>query len=257
MATAEMAIARFEQLLGTHEQPPGSNHVPGITDFLHTVNGTGTGNSPWCAETVSRVLSDVGQHDFYNHQFVNGIAYVPFITALARGNGRFRGPMDGLPGDVVIYVWGGAGSNPAGDHTGMVVANDGSGTYRTIEGNAAGTDTGVGDEVAYHVRNQGVILGFYRPVYDASPPARPTPPPPPPPVVGHPYPGRTFHLSSPLLHGTDIQAWQAQMTHLGFPLTADGVYGPMSATACTSFQRARKLTADGIVGPLSWAAAWV
>lgn len=255
MATAQMAIARFEQLIGTHETPPGSNHVPGITDFLHTTNGTGTGNSPWCAETVSRVLSDVGQHDFYNYQFVNGIAYVPFITALARGNGRFRGPADGLPGDVVIFVWGGAGSNPAGDHTGMVVTVHGDGSYGTIEGNAAGTNPTAGDVVAYHTRNENIILGFYRPVYDPSPPPRPSPTPPPTPV-NHPYPGRTFHLSSPLLRGADIQAWQSRMTALGFPLTADGVYGPMSATACSTFERAHKLVVDGIVGPIVWAAVW-
>jgi len=233
MATAEMAIARFEQLLGTHESPPGSNHVPGITDFLHTTNGTGTGNSPWCAETVSRVLSDVGQHDFYGHQFVNGIAYVPFITTLAQGNGRFRGPALGAPGDVVIYVWGGAGSNREGDHTGMVVAVNANRTYLTIEGNAAGTNPTLGDEVAYHTRSQNVILGFYRPVYDASTPTRPAGPTPPPAPIGHPYPGRTFHLSSPLIHGADVQAWQARMSTLGFPLTADGVYGPRSATACS------------------------
>jgi hypothetical protein len=251
-----MAIIRFEELLGMHEQPPGSNNVPGITTFLHTTNGTGTGNSPWCAEAVSRVLSDVGQHDFYGHQFVNGIAYVPFITSLAKGNGRFRNPAVGAPGDVVILVWGGAGSNPEGDHAGMVVAANADRTYRTIEGNAPGTDSGVGDEVAYHTRNQSFILGFYRPVYDGSTPPRPTPPPAPPVVVGHPYPGRTFHLSSPLIHGADVQAWQARMTVKGYPLTTDGVYGSLSATACNKFQRAHKLVADSIVGPVTWTAVW-
>jgi hypothetical protein len=262
--TAAQAVSRFQTYLGTHEQPPGSNHVPGITDFLHTPNGTGTGDSPWCAETVSRVLADIGQSDFFGHQFVNGIAYVPYITALARSTGRLIPKTSGQPGDVCIFVWGGAGSNTNGDHTGMVVYKNADGSYHTIEGNAGGPD-GVGDEVAFHDRPVSELLGFYRPAY--APPntvakstpvvvPRPTPPPP----VAHPgvpsYPGFTLHLSTPFISGAAVKTWQTQMTARGWKLTADGVYGPASDAVCKQFQTEKHLTVDGIVGPATWAAAW-
>ena len=75
-------------------------------------------------------------------------------------------------------------------------------------------------------------------------------------TTAHPYPGRMFRLSSPLLHGADVQAWQAQMTVKGYKLVTDGIYGPVSATACSNFERARGLQVDGIVGPIAWNAVW-
>lgn len=40
----------------------------------------------------------------------------------------------------------------------------------------------------------------------------------------------------------------------GYPIDADGVYGPATASAVTSFQSDRGLSADGIVGEQTWSA---
>lgn len=261
MAKPADAIAHILSMLGTHEQPPGSNHVPGITDFLHTANGTGTGDSPWCAETQSRILSDVGVHDFYGRQFVNGIAYVPYITNLARATGRFIPPASGEPGDLPIFVWGGKGSDRLGDHVGMLRygRNPATGLYGTVEGNAS-EGTPIGDCIGEHQRSISVILGFYRPAWGqpaATPVPRPTPPPPPPPSLAPAYPGYMLHLTSPLMQTAGCALWQRRMNVRGaFALAVDGVYGPLSAAACRALQVSKRLTPDGIVGPITWAATW-
>jgi len=258
MTTAIMAINRFEQLLGTHESPIGSNNVPGITNFLHTANGTGTGASPWCCECVSRVLSDVGIDDFYGHQFINGIAYVPYVTNLGRTEKRLIDRNSGEPGDLPIFVWGGVGSDADGDHIGMVVSRNSDGSYRTIEGNSPSSPLdGLGDEVAYHNRNASLILGFYRPTYSAPIPVQKTPAPV---AIAHdaPIPKLPYllHLTTPLMHNTSVEYWQIQMTKLGYPLVSDGYFGPLSEAVTKKFQEAKKLTVDGIVGMQSWTAAF-
>ena len=56
--------------------------------------------------------------------------------------------------------------------------------------------------------------------------------------------------------GPDVALWQQRMSALGFPLVADGKYGPKSKAACMAFQEQQRLVVDGIVGPKTWAAAW-
>jgi Putative peptidoglycan binding domain len=89
------------------------------------------------------------------------------------------------------------------------------------------------------------------------------------PVVVHPvenggapaWPGRILAATSPMLHGTDVSTWQAQMRRRGWPITVDGWYGPGSASICRQFQRDSNahhypLDVDGKVGPNTWRAAW-
>ena len=55
-----------------------------------------------------------------------------------------------------------------------------------------------------------------------------------------------------MLRGEDVLAVQARLIALGFdPNKADGVYGPLTAAAVTSFQGFRGIEADGIVGPIT------
>jgi hypothetical protein len=267
-ASATQALARFAQLNGVTETPHGSNHVPGITDFLHTAGGVTTGNGPWCCETVSRVLFDVGIHDLCDPAkfggWINGAAYVPYVTRAFRGGARWH--TTGAPGDLGICVWGGAGSNPNGDHIVMIAARNADGSYRTWEGNAAGG--GGFDQVAEHTRPASVFLGFVRPSYGAA--QKPAPPRPAPIVAPHPVAGeppyrRALFLTSPhLLAGADVVAWQRRMLARGWRSIGrvDGVFGERCSAVAGQFQddcnhhRWAVGPKDCIVGPRTWHATW-
>jgi hypothetical protein len=84
----------------------------------------------------------------------------------------------------------------------------------------------------------------------------PAPPTLPPPVQGPNWPGRLLRVATPFMEGQDILAWQEQMKHRGWAITADGVYGPQCDHVCRSFQQEKGLGVDGIVGPITWAATW-
>jgi len=53
--------------------------------------------------------------------------------------------------------------------------------------------------------------------------------------------------------GQAVVAAQKLLTHRGYSLTADGVFGAMTATKTQAFQQSRGLTADGVVGVRTWA----
>ncbi len=54
--------------------------------------------------------------------------------------------------------------------------------------------------------------------------------------------------------GQAVVAAQKLLTHRGHVLTADGVFGAVTATRTQAFQQSRHLTADGVVGARTWAA---
>jgi len=54
--------------------------------------------------------------------------------------------------------------------------------------------------------------------------------------------------------GQAVVAAQKLLTHRGYALTADGVFGVVTATKTQAFQQSRRLTADGVVGAHTWAA---
>ena len=54
--------------------------------------------------------------------------------------------------------------------------------------------------------------------------------------------------------GDTVTFIQERLTLLGFPVTADGRFGPDTERVVKDFQTARGLTADGIVGENTWAA---
>lgn len=267
-ATAARAVKRFAELKDTHEHPIGSNHVPGITDFLHTASGATTGNGPWCCMTVSRVLHDVGIHDFCDPKafggWVNGCAYVPYVTRKFRGTKQWITKGHERAGDIPIFVWGGPGSNPEGDHIGMCYAPGKVATEFSWEGNSSGPDGY--DEVAQHERAYEFVLGFVRPTYGKPQKAaepRPAPPVAHPTVKGEPHYGGALFLTSPhLLANHDVRQWQNRMAKRGYDIDIDGVYGEQSETVCRKFQRdcnAHKWpvgAVDGIVGPNTWHASW-
>jgi lysozyme len=86
--------------------------------------------------------------------------------------------------------------------------------------------------------------------------AQPAPQPVAPVAAGD-WPGRTFVWpSTPTVRGSDVQAWQQKIVARGFTVTADGIFGPESKTACIAFQRHVGLDPDGIVGRRTWDATF-
>ncbi|MGN0745166.1 MAG: peptidoglycan-binding protein [Aristaeellaceae bacterium] len=54
--------------------------------------------------------------------------------------------------------------------------------------------------------------------------------------------------------GDEVALLQRRLQACGFPLAADGLFGPVTREAVRSYQAQRGLTVDGIAGPLTWAA---
>ncbi len=52
--------------------------------------------------------------------------------------------------------------------------------------------------------------------------------------------------------GGGVRELQAGLNRLGFTLSVDGRFGPVTEEAVQTFQRAQDLEADGIVGPHTW-----
>lgn len=89
----------------------------------------------------------------------------------------------------------------------------------------------------------------YPPVGTNTPPTNPVPPTnPTPPTTPA---GIDLRVGS---RGPAVAQLQRDLTRLGYPLAADGIFGPKTDAAVRRFQRDRGLTADGIVGPRTRAA---
>lgn len=66
---------------------------------------------------------------------------------------------------------------------------------------------------------------------------------------------RVLKLTSPMMRGDDVQAFQALVKGKGHnPGAADGVYGSQCVAACKAFQKASGLSVDGVCGKNTWAA---
>lgn len=80
-------------------------------------------------------------------------------------------------------------------------------------------------------------------------PAPVTPPPPPPAPAASTLP--VLGLNA---RGDAVKELQRRLTAAGFPIAADGWFGPVTDKVVRAFQRSRKLLADGVVGPVTWRA---
>jgi hypothetical protein len=115
--------------LGVSESPPESNQ----NMFTRWYGMVG----PWCAMCGSWAGAMVGLKPFQKGHYY---AYCPYVTADAvAGRNGLTVTTDPQPGDVVIYSWGGEGSNPMGDHFGRFITwtNRAAGDFRAREGNTS------------------------------------------------------------------------------------------------------------------------
>lgn len=126
----------------------------------------------WCNVFVSYIL----QHCGVNFQKT---ASVPDAERWMDAHYKWVKMSEAQPGDVIIFCWSGQGGNSgrgSRDHIGFLIANNGNGTFTTIEGNTSGS------RVAIRIRSAKNIRNIFRPTYDgtaASPSPTPTPTPAP------------------------------------------------------------------------------
>lgn len=70
------------------------------------------------------------------------------------------------------------------------------------------------------------------------------------------FPGRILELATPAMSGEDVQAYQARLHTLGFPISITSRYGEQSQRLTKRFQREHELDDDGQVGEDTWDAAF-
>lgn len=130
----------------------------------------------WCNVFVSYVL----QHCGVNFQKT---AYVPAAESWMDAHYKWVKMSEAQPGDVIIFCWSGEGNNTgrgSRDHIGFLIANNGNGTFTTIEGNTSGS------RVAIRTRSAKNIRKIFRPTYDgASAPSTSAPTSTPAPQVSN------------------------------------------------------------------------
>lgn len=78
-----------------------------------------------------------------------------------------------VPGDVVIFHF--PGEHPGGNHTGLLVGDNGNGTNTTIEGNTGSQSQTNGDGVWQRTRSKGLVLGYLHIPVAAAPVSPPSP----------------------------------------------------------------------------------
>jgi hypothetical protein len=155
MTTAADVLTGAASWIGTTEQPPGSDYVPGITDWY------GMNGQPWCAMFVSRVFYDAGLP--LPAQTPKGFAWCTAGAEWFAAQGRLiPDPTQARPGDVVFFEWDHVGGL---DHVGIVQGTNPDGLV-CIEGN-------VGARVGLFRRSYSDAVSLGRPPF--TPPPNPNP----------------------------------------------------------------------------------
>ncbi len=123
------ALAEMRALIGTAEDPPGSNH---------TVVGAFYGvQDEWCAMAVTMAYVKAGSTAFARG---SRWAFVPSLVGAARaGEHGLTVTADPQPGDLVCYDLDGSNFATSKNHIGMFEQRTGPTAFKTIEGNVDDT----------------------------------------------------------------------------------------------------------------------
>lgn len=163
MATAREAIELARSQVGytaKSDPEPGSKYGRWYASMTQTPY-FGMNGVPYCAMFASWVLWQLG----VSCAGTPGASCTAIMTA-AKKAGAWVDAADLMPGDLVLFDWGGDGSP---DHVGIVVEPKGA-YARTVEGNTSpGTagSQGNGGGVWERDRPYGYIVGGVRPMYDS------------------------------------------------------------------------------------------
>lgn len=249
-------VAAAQAWVGTVEQPPGSNNVPGITDC--------TGPTHWCFCAVWRWAEDAGL-GLPRLNGACGITYCPSAVEHAYRHGEAVPVEQARAGDIVLFSWEpwayGSDGVPrctsaqwagavAGDHVGIVERDyDGSGWLTCVEGNTAMGTVGSQTDGIYVARRQrhiSLVCCIWRPAALDADTAPAEPPFPDQPAV----PGQAG------VHVEALQRWLASRGRPDLnPGTVDGFYGTWTTIAVRNLQAIAwgqyVAEVDGVWGPLT------
>lgn len=219
--TAAAALARARQDLGYSESPPGSNE----NKFSKSWNKLA---QPWCADAVTRWLSDARALD------VPQSSYTPVLAQSYADAGRYG--HEPRPGAVVFFQWPGMGRIA---HVGIVEAVRPDGSLIVLEGNTDEAGGRTGGKVMRKVRRANVA-GYGYPRYARA-------------IAPKPKVDRLLGITNPPMRGQDVLNVQRALNRLGNQLAENGVYDRATADLVGVFQRNRHILERG-VGPLTWQA---
>lgn len=156
----DQVIAYARSMVGTHEQPPGSNLGPHITEWIHLTGYSTPPGVYWCGCFVNGCMIAGG---FHPQHF---LGYVPSIEAHAKAG------LDGWrwhdAGAAPERGWIACFGQPIGEHTELVVESGH--PLRTVGGNTSkgdGSPNNGGVVAAHNFANyRGLTLrGYAAPVY--------------------------------------------------------------------------------------------
>lgn len=151
------------------------------------------------------------------------------IAAIEGGNYEQAG------NDMQQSHWYGQVGDRAVQDIAMMKSGDWSGSGSSDSGSASGSASGSGS--ASH------------------PSTQPAPSETPAPAGSPPYPGTELTVGS---HGEDVQTWQERLVALGYSLSVDSAFGPITEQTTAQFQSDRGVyaTQSGAVDQATWDAAW-
>lgn len=158
MATAKQIMTKAISYLGIKEKPANSNNVIFNTHYYgKAVSGSAY---PWCCAFVWDIFRMCGASKlFYDGKKT---AYCPTVKAWGTSNKLTVDKRNGKYGDIILFDWDGDGTP---DHIGLIEANNGNGTYATIEGNTAVGNDSNGGCVMRRTRAISTISCIIRPKY--------------------------------------------------------------------------------------------